>query len=126
MQYAGYIFVGIGGALGAIIRVAIAKLLPDTLLGMPTYILGVNIIGCFVMGLVAELSALHWTVSENMHYFLMSGLLGGFTTFSAFALEFALLYEKKLYFLALTYGLLSFLLSITGFFAGLKLVRFFS
>ncbi len=126
MHYANFIMTGIGGALGAIVRVALAKILPTTLLGVPIYILSINIIGCLIMGLLTELMATQWSASENMRYFLVSGFLGGFTTFSSFALEFALLYEKHLYTQALIYSALSFFLSIGGFFAGLKFIRLFS
>lgn len=125
MSFIKYIMIGSGGALGAILRVAMAKILPINLLGMPVYILSINIMGCFIMGAMTELLALHWSASENTRYFLISGLLGGFTTFSAFALDFGLLVEKQLYLSAIIYGSLSFFLSIAGFFSGLKLVRLF-
>lgn len=119
-----YIAVGIGGAIGSIARVFLSKLLPVSVSGIPLQILLVNVIGCFLIGLLAEVMALYWPVSENVRYFLISGLLGGFTTFSAFALEFGLLIEKNNYIEAFLYAILSFGLSIGFFFLGLKLVRY--
>lgn len=120
-----YFAVGCGGALGAIARVALSKLLPATILGIPFSILGINVLGCLVMGILVEVMALYLPVSETTRYFLISGLLGGFTTFSAFALEFGLLFEKSQYFSAIIYASLSVILSISLFFLGIKIVRFF-
>jgi len=126
MQFFTFITIGLGGAIGAITRVAMAKVLPEYVSAVPAYILCINIIGCFLMGLLAEIMSLHWPLSENMRYFLISGFLGGFTTFSAFALEFGLLFQKNQHFLALLYAALSFIFSIGAFFVGSKIVRVFS
>lgn len=77
------------------------------------------------MGLLTELMALYGSTSDYMRYFLVPGFLGGFTTFSAFALEFGLLYEKHFYELAIFYAILSVLLSIFSFFIGIKLIKMF-
>lgn len=122
MHYAHYIAIGLGGALGAISRVALAAFLPTAIMGIPIYILSINVIGCGIMGFLTELMALRWSASEGMRYFLISGFLGGFTTFSAFALEFGLLYEKQ-FLSSLLYAALSFFLSIGAFFIGLKMIR---
>ena len=121
-----YVATGLGGAIGAITRITMSKILPTTILGIPCYILFVNILGCLIMGLLTELMALHWSMSDNMKYFLVSGFLGGFTTFSAFALEFGLLFEKHEYKSAIIYATLSFVLSIVFFFTGIKIIRLFS
>ena len=119
-----YLLIGLGGALGAIARVALGKILPTAIVGIPTYILLINIIGCFIMGIVTEILAFHGSTSAmNIRYFLVSGFLGGFTTFSAFAFEFALLYEKDESLLALIYVALSVFLSLAVFFIGLKITR---
>lgn len=126
MHFTHYIAIGLGGALGAIARVVLAKVLPSEIMGMPAYILSINLLGCLAIGILTELMALHWSTSDTMRYFLISGVLGGFTTFSAFALEFGLLYEKQLYISAMIYAVVSFFLSISAFFLGLKLVRVLS
>jgi fluoride exporter len=121
-----YLLVGLGGAIGSIVRVALEKVLPSVVLGIPVYILCVNVLGCLFIGLLTELLSLYWAVSVNMRYFLVSGLLGGFTTFSAFALEFGVLFEKQEYGLAVLYATLSVVLSVIFFFVGIKIVRFFN
>ena len=118
-----YIMIGLGGALGAMARVGFSKLLPGAIMGIPFPILCVNIIGCFMIGVLTESMALYWSISDNMRYFLIAGFLGGFTTFSTFALEFGLLFAKNEWFSAMLYAILSVALSIIFFFIGLKIVR---
>ena len=125
MHYFHYISVALGGALGAVSRVALGRFLSNSVFGLPLYILCINIIGCLIMGILAEAMAVYWSVSDNVRYFLISGFLGGFTTFSAFALEFGLLIGRHQYALAFLYAGLSFFFSVGGFFVGLKIVRMF-
>jgi len=93
---------------------------------MPLAIMCVNILGCFALGVVTEVLALYWNASWNMRHLMIQGFLGGFTTFSAFSLEFGLLYEKGLSTTALVYALSSVVLCLVGFFGGLKLIRIFA
>jgi fluoride exporter len=72
---------------------------------------------------LVELMALKVQVSPEVRAFLTVGLLGGFTTFSAFSLEVALLYERGALVLALSYVLASLSASVGGLFVGLLLVR---
>lgn len=122
----GYLFVGLGGAVGAVLRVFLTRFLPSHVLNIPLKILCINVIGCFVLGLLTEIMAIYWQVSINMKHFLIQGLLGGFTTFSAFALEFGLLYEKGSHTSAIIYAILTVVFSIIFFFGGLKLIKLFS
>jgi CrcB protein len=119
-----YMYVGCGGALGSVLRVYLSTVFPTYLLDkFPLPILLVNILGCFCMGVSSELMGVYLPANYYLRLFLVSGFLGGFTTFSAFSLEFALLWQKNLYFLAVAYCLSSLLFSIIAFFLGVKLVK---
>ena len=116
-----YVMVALGGGIGAMARVALSKVLPVAVMGVPLPILCVNVLGCFLMGLLVEWMTRHGGVSDNMRYFLVSGLLGGFTTFSAFSLEFGFLFAKHAYVPAFLYVMASVGLSLLFFFLGVKL-----
>ena len=112
--------VALGGALGASGRYLVAQQ-ALRLLGphFPWGTLTVNIVGSFVMGLLVELMALKISVSPEMRAFLVTGILGGFTTFSAFSLEVAVLVERHAHGLALSYILASVLCSVGRAVSGL-------
>ena len=119
-----FLAVALGGAVGASARYLFAAQ-ALRLMGpnFPWGTLGVNIIGSFIMGALVELMALRWSVSPEMRVFLITGVLGGFTTFSAFSLDVANLLERKASFLAALYALGSVGGSVLGLFLGLWLVR---
>jgi fluoride exporter len=119
-----YLLVFIGGGLGSSLRHAI-NVLSARLLGtaFPWHTFIINISGSIIMGLIAGYLALKGEASQPWRLFLMTGVLGGYTTFSAFSLDTALLYERGEVGLALLYVLGSVGLSILGLFAGLALVR---
>jgi fluoride exporter len=85
-----------------------------------------NVTGSLVMGLLAGWFAFKGDLPQGWRLFLTTGMLGGYTTFSAFSLDTALLYERGELALAALYVLASVALSIGGLFAGLALVRHFS
>lgn len=120
-----YLLTGLGGAIGAMARLLISKLLPSAFFGLPIPTLVINVLGCFVMGILTEWFALYWSAPDKIRYFLVSGFLGGFTTFSAFSLEFGLLFQKNELILSGLYLFLTVFLSLCFFFAGIKLVRLF-
>jgi CrcB protein len=111
---------GIGGALRHGVNLAAARLFG---FGFPFGTLAVNILGSFAMGVIAEYFALKSGLPQHWRLFLTTGILGGFTTFSAFSLEAALLYERGNLAAAGAYVFLSVLLSIAALFIGLYLVR---
>ena len=118
------IAVGIGGGLGALLRYFLAGALqPAWWPGFPFGIFIVNITGGLAMGIITELAALKLQMTPEMRAFLTTGILGGYTTFSTFSLDSALLMERGAYVQALTYIVGSVVLSILALFAGLWLVR---
>jgi CrcB protein len=122
-----YVLVFIGGGLGSTLRHTI-NMVCARLLGtaFPYHTFIINITGSLVMGLVAGYLAFKGGASQPWRLFLMTGILGGYTTFSAFSLDTALLYERGAIGLAALYVLGSVVLSIVGLFAGLALVRHFT
>lgn len=116
--------VAAGGALGATLRY-LASLQIGAWLGtsFPWHSLLVNWAGCLAMGLLAEAAALSWSPSPEWRTFLTVGLLGGFTTFSAFALDTGLLAGREQTAAALTYVAASVLGCLGFFYLGLRLVR---
>jgi fluoride exporter len=122
MSSAFFIFMGagIGGVLRYFLDLAVTRLAGSQ---FPFGILTVNVLGCLAMGLLAGWLAFKGQTSHEVRLFLATGILGGFTTFSAFALDTALLVERGRPGLALVYVLASVVLSILALFAGLYLIR---
>lgn len=112
-----FLQVAIGGALGATCRYAVYRMMP---LAWSATLL-VNVAGSFVMGLLAALLA--HRLGNAWAPFLLSGMLGGFTTFSAFSLDVLTLWERGQGVMALAYVGLSVLLSLAAVMAGLALGR---
>jgi CrcB protein len=120
-----YLLIGLGGGLGAAARHGVNRV--ALLLVGPNYpagTLAVNLAGCLVMGVLAGWFAFRGEASsESMRLFLTTGVLGGFTTFSAFALDAALMWERHDTAQALTYVAVSVMGSIIALFAGLAAAR---
>jgi CrcB protein len=115
--------VAVGGALGACLRylfgLGVVRLLGHTTI--PVGVLGVNVIGSFVMGVFVVMAA-HRGLT-HLSPLVLTGLLGGFTTFSAFSLEAVTLIERGQAFHAAAYVALSVGLSIAGLAMGMLLAR---
>ena len=79
--------VGLGGAIGSALRYGISIIPADNAGGFPFKTLLINIIGSFVIGLIAALSEKYANLSPDWILLLKTGVCGGFTTFSTFALE---------------------------------------
>lgn len=118
------LIVAAGGAVGAALR-HLAGLAALRLMGggFPWGTLSVNVIGSFLMGVFIELLALKLQGSTELRLFIATGLLGGFTTFSAFSLDIVVLWERGAGMLAAAYIAASVLISLAALFAGLALVR---
>jgi CrcB protein len=120
----GLVFVFVGGGVGALARYAMASAIGRfTHDGFPWGTLAVNILGGFVMGVLVELMALKWSVSQEIRLLLTTGLLGGFTTFSAFSLETAGMIERGDWSTAALYVAASVAGSVAALFAALALIR---
>lgn len=117
-------YAALGGAIGASLRYGV-NVTSMKLLGanFPWGTMFVNIFGSFAMGVLIAVMAQAWNTSHDMRIFLTTGVLGGFTTFSAFSLDFANLWERKEHALALAYAGGSVVLSLMAIFAGLWLAR---
>jgi CrcB protein len=115
--------VGVGGGLGALLRYYVAGLLQPAGALFNWGIFFVNISGGFVMGLIVEGSALRFNLSPELRSFLTVGILGGYTTFSTFSLDSALLLQRGEYLQAAGYVIGSVVLSILALYAGLWIVR---
>jgi CrcB protein len=111
---------GIGGALRHGVNVGAARLFG---IGFPFGTFAVNILGSFLMGLLAGYFAFRPGVGQNMRLFLTTGILGGFTTFSTFSLDAALLVERHAYLLAFAYVAGSVVAGLVALFIGLGLFR---
>lgn len=122
-----YVLVFIGGGLGASLRHAINVGCARAYgINFPYGTFVINITGSLVMGIIAGYLALKGEASQPWRLFVMTGILGGYTTFSAFSLDAVTLYQRGEMGLALFYVIGSVALSIAGLFAGLALVRHFA
>lgn len=119
------LYVGIGGAVGAMARYLVGVQALRTFgSGWPYGTFAVNVAGGLLMGLLAGVLAHRGGLDQERWRLLLGvGVLGGFTTFSAFSLELALMLEKRAFAPAAVYALASVTLSTLALFAGLLLAR---
>ncbi len=122
-----YLLVFVGGGLGASLRHAVNVGCARACgFNFPYGTFVINITGSLVMGLIAGYLAFKGEASQPWRLFIMTGVLGGYTTFSAFSLDAVTLYERGEMGLALFYVVGSVALSIAGLIGGLALVRHFA
>ncbi len=114
-----------GGALGAAARFHLGRLLFHLSGGstLPWGTLAVNILGGLAMGLLVGTLAHSSSGGENWRLFIGVGLLGGFTTFSAFSLEIVMMVQRGQWPLGLGYALFSVIGAVLALLAGLALAR---
>ena len=122
-----YLIVALGSAVGGALRhgvnVGAARLLGT---GWPYGTFAVNVVGSFAIGVIAGYFALKGNASQAWLLFLTTGVLGGFTTFSAFSLDVALLYERGRLDLLALFLVGSVVLSVGALFLALAIVRRFA
>ena len=122
--------VALGGGIGALLRYQLGRLItlwlgPQAVMVFPWATLAVNTIGSLLMGVLAGYLARHGHGGDQARLLLGVGLLGGFTTFSAFSLELVLLMERGQWALMAIYLSLSVALGITGLIFGMTVTRLF-
>ncbi|MEO1702175.1 MAG: fluoride efflux transporter CrcB [Pseudomonadota bacterium] len=118
------LLIALGGASGAVGRHLVSGWAARAFgSGFPYGTLAVNVIGSLAMGMLIAWLAKRSAGDAHLRLLLATGFLGGFTTFSAFSLDVALLYERGAWSMAATYILASVLLTVAAVFAGLTIMR---
>ena len=117
------IFVGLGGFIGAVCRYLIGLVPMKAQPVFPVKTFLINIIGAFVIGLIAALAAKNSSMDPHLILFLKVGICGGFTTFSTFAFKTTDLLQGGNTGVALFYAILSVVLGVMAVFAAQLLVK---
>jgi len=118
-----WLLVFVGGGLGAVARHGVNRAGLEMLgPGFPWWTMAVNISGSFLIGLLAGLFGT-WETGQDMRMFLITGVLGGYTTFSAFSLDALTLWERGAFQQAGVYVLGSVILSLLAAAVGLMVTR---
>ena len=118
-----FLLVGIGGACGAMARYGVGLLVKSPVTAFPWATFGVNIVGSLLMGALMGWLSRRSVANEAMRLLLAVGLLGGFTTFSAFSMELLNLLEKREFWVGFGYAGGSVLGGLAAFAAAFLLVR---
>lgn len=120
----GYFIVFLGAGIGGAVRHGVNQLALRFLgTSFPFGTLAINILGSLCMGCIAGYFALKGNASQHWRLFLTTGILGGFTTFSTFSLDAALLYQRGELAGAAGYVLASVIIGIGSLFAGMAIMR---
>jgi len=117
------IFVGVGGALGAVSRFLLGSFPVRPESGFPVVTFGINILGAFLIGIIAALSEKIPGFDPRLLLFLKVGVCGGFTTFSTFSHETAQLLQDGKTAVAVSYMVLSCLMCVAAVLTAQRLVR---
>ena len=112
------------GGVGALLRYLLGRVaINANWVALPFGTLLVNVIGCFLMGYLSWVLIHRWQLSKELQTVILTGFLGGFTTFSAFSLEIIAMLEQGASARALTYLFLSITLCIAVCFVGLYVAK---
>ena len=111
------LFVGIGGFIGSVCRYLIGLIPLSPSNGFPVKTLVINVAGAFAIGLIAAAAAKNADISPRIVLLLKTGICGGFTTFSTFALEISDMLRGGSWAAAAAYMLLSLILGVAAVFA---------
>ncbi len=115
--------IAVGGAVGAVARHLVGHVVVAAHLPNFWAIFTVNVVGSTIGGLLLGLATYGWSPSEPLRAMLFVGVLGAFTTFSAFSTEMVLFIERGEWNAATAYAIASVVLSVGGFLAGLRVMR---
>ncbi len=116
--------VAAGGALGSVARYLVGVWATRLFgIGFPWGTLCVNLVGSFVIGLVVELSALRFQLTPETRLFIITGLIGGFTIFSSYALEISAVMQRGNHILAALYAFGSIIAGVGAIFLAILIVR---
>lgn len=119
-----YLFIGVGGFIGAILRFYIKEIhIYHYNEAMPLNTLLINIAGCFIIGLFLTVALDEWEIDTDIRLGIATGLLGAFTTFSTLCKETYTLIIKGDYYSAISYVTVSIMLGIAAVFFGVVLAR---
>jgi CrcB protein len=120
------VYVGVGGLLGSIGRYlltgAVHQIFPNAFFPLGTAV--VNVLGCFLIGLISGLAELRSLLSPEWRMFLLIGLLGGFTTFSTFGYETIALVRDGAFLTALANVLVQVALGLSAVWLGFNVIRY--
>ncbi len=116
------LIVGLGGCIGSIARYKLGGFIlhhtADWRFPLPTF--AINIAGCFLIGVLSAFAERRGFFSPDARLFFFTGILGGFTTFSAFGLESAFLLRRGEWLVCLSYALLSVICGFAGVLLGMR------
>ena len=120
-----FFLVGLGGMVGSIFRYSISKFFTYTLISFPVGTLFVDLIGCFISGIIFKLTSNHFndTYSNDLVNLLIIGFCGGFTTFSAFSIESITFFNQGKFLLLMLYIMVSTIFGILFCGLGISLIK---
>lgn len=118
------LFVALGGAIGSVLRYKLSGWILHQSIGwrFPLGTFAVNVLGCFIIGVLAGLAIKEDFFSADARLFLFTGIVGGFTTFSAFGLETFYLLRRDEIFVAVGYAVLSLVCGLLTLWAGFSAI----